>query len=92
MVATIVFRPDAGHLGVILRGNAGFTVPPSIGLRFMHATRAGFDREMTATLGADGGYAVEVRDLAAGHWHLQIEAGDWRLLESLHVGGATPRD
>jgi hypothetical protein len=64
------------------------SLPGSITLRWLHATRAGFDHTQTLARGQDGRYHADYPDLALGHWYVQIEAQDWRLQGTLHVPGA----
>ena len=61
--------------------------PPRLRLRFLHATRAGADRE--AELVADGPmvYRGRVPPLLPGRQHLQLETDSWRLIGQLHVPG-----
>lgn len=65
----------------------GEKLPDSVKLRWLHATRAGFDRRQSLARAADGSYRAEFPELAPGHWYVQLEAQDWRLQGSLHVPG-----
>ena len=70
---------SAGHM----------TLPPSIRLSFLHATRAGFDHVAYAAQMRPGEYQAALPDLVAGHWTLQVEADDWRLVGTLFTPGAS---
>lgn len=61
-------------------------LPPVVRLRWLHATRAGFDRVQEFTLIA-GAYRAPIPELVPGHWYLQLEAEDWRLQGSLRLPG-----
>jgi len=62
-------------------------LPETLMLRWLHATRAGFDRSQMLTRSPDGRYHVAFPALAPGHWYVQIEAQDWRLQGSLRIPG-----
>jgi hypothetical protein len=81
---------DAAKQEVVVQLSAakGQHLPDRLELRWLHATRAGFDRTQLLTRSPDGNYHVAFPALAPGHWYVQIEAQDWRLQGSLHVPGA----
>jgi uncharacterized protein len=62
-------------------------LPDKLVLRWLHATRAGFDRTQELTHSSDGFYHEAFPALAPGHWYVQIEAQDWRLQGSLRIPG-----
>ena len=68
-----------------LGANKRETLPAQIRVRWLNATRAGHDQEITVVRGADGRYRAALPSLIEGHWYLQIEAQDWRLVGSLQV-------
>jgi uncharacterized protein len=61
------------------------SLPAQMTLRWLHATRAGFDRTQVLEREARGGYRTDFPELAPGHWYVQLEAQDWRLMGSLRV-------
>lgn len=63
------------------------TLPATLGLRWLHATRAGFDRSQELVQAGNGLYRAALPKLAPGHWYVQVEAQDWRLQGSLHAPG-----
>lgn len=67
-------------------------LPDVLNVRWLHATRAGFDRTQTLIRVPDGSYHNAFPDLAPGHWYVQIEAQDWRLQGSLRVPTETRLD
>ncbi len=85
---------DAAKQNVVIRLSAtqGHLLPDRLDLRWLHATRAGFDRTQMLIRSPDGLYRSVIPDLAPGHWHVQIEAQDWRLQGSLHVPAETRLD
>ena len=62
-------------------------LPPSIKLSFLHATRAGFDHSAFAAQMRAGEYEATLPDLVPGHWTVQVEHDDWRLVGSLFIPG-----
>ncbi len=78
---------DAAKKEVVVRLNAAKDqhLPDRLDLRWLHATRAGFDRTQMLIRSPDGRYRGAFPELAPGHWYVQIEAQDWRLQGSLRV-------
>src|SRR4030067_502823 len=62
-------------------------LPDRLDLRWLHATRAGFDRTQMLIRSPDGSYRGVSPELAPGHWYVQVEAQDWRLQGSLRIPG-----
>lgn len=67
-------------------------LPDRLDLRWLHATRAGFDRTQMLIRSPDGHYRSAFPELAPGHWYVQVEAQDWRLQGSLRVPADTRLD
>ena len=63
----------------------GQPLPDMLSIRWLHATRAGFDRTQVLSRSPDGSYRSAFPELAPGHWYVQIEAQDWRLQGSLRI-------
>ena len=85
---------DAAKQEVVVRLSAtkGWPLPDTLNVRWLHATRAGFDRTQALIRIPDGSYRNAFPDLAPGHWYVQIEAQDWRLQGSLRVPAETRLD
>lgn len=85
---------DAAKQQVVVRLVAakGWPLPDTLNVRWLHATRDGFDRTQTLTRIPDGSYRNAFPELAPGHWYVQIEAQDWRLQGSLRVPAETRLD
>lgn len=62
-------------------------IPDPVELKFLHATRGGFDKIMVLARDADGAYRAPLPTLAPGRWNLQLSAQDWRLTGTLGVPG-----
>ena len=82
---------DAAKQEVVvqLSSTKGQPLPDRLDLRWLHATRAGFDRTQMLIRSPDGRYRSAFPELAPGHWYVQVEAQDWRLQGSLHVPADT---
>lgn len=61
------------------------TLPNTITLYWMYATRAGHDHTEQLVLSRDGAYRATIPALLPGHWYVRIEAQDWRLQGSMHM-------
>lgn len=83
--AALELEPRRDEVAVRLSARHGVTLPEFIDLRWLHATRAGFDRRERLTRQRDGSYRADLPTLAPGHYYVQLEAQDWRLLGSLRV-------
>ena len=79
---------DAHHeLRVWLSSNKTAPPPDNLQIKFLHATRAGFDKTFILPRDVDGTYRAPLPSFEPGHWNLQLAAQDWRLTGSLHVPG-----
>lgn len=81
--ATVDLDSTPGRVRVTLRADAGFRPPPRLRVSFLHPTRSGYDR--TVELGAITPLTYEgpAPELHAARWHALLEAGDWRLFETI---------
>jgi hypothetical protein len=85
--ATIVVDPASGAMTVQLLAPRLPQPPAQLEVAFLHATRSGFDQRLVLPRDSDGRYRGRVSPLAPGHWHLQLAAGDWRLIGVTEVPG-----
>jgi hypothetical protein len=104
-------RAEAMKLGAVLRvapdgavrlEMSGFAdAPPgTVLLTLVHPTRAGQDRVLTLTRGADGIYAGALGAPAEGRWHVTVASASWRLptavvngrLDEVRIGAARAVD
>jgi hypothetical protein len=85
----LAITPAHNAIEFDLRAAAGFEPPSQLRLAFMHATRAGNDRLLTATRGAALHYTAPLPEFAPGRYRVQLETDKWRLVGSLHVPGET---
>lgn len=85
MTATFDIRPEAGRISIDVDGNMGYTPPPAVEVRFLHATRAGLDLAMHLPRDPAGHYSGALPDLAPGYYHVHVNGEDWRLRSSYRV-------
>lgn len=76
-------------LKVRLKARHLTALPTHIQVSFLHTTRAGNDRVVLLQQQRPGEYQAALPDLVQGHWNVQIEAGDWRLVGVLATPGET---
>jgi len=82
-----------GKLVLQLHARQGYGLPDALSIRWLHATRSGFDRQQTVQRHkAESMFRTDSPDLAPGHWYVQIEAQDWRLQGSLYIPQETSID
>ncbi|MCC6714520.1 MAG: FixH family protein [Gammaproteobacteria bacterium] len=84
--ADVEVDPAARTATVRMHARDADTLPASLRARLMHSTRAGFDRDVVLERAAGGAYFAALPELPPGHWYMQIESGDWRVLETFTVG------
>ena len=85
LAAKLQLSPDHGRFNLFLTGSGGFTPPDQLRVSFLHSTRAGFDRHVTIPKNAGNMYSAVIPSLIRGHWYIQIETDDWRLLKSMTI-------
>ncbi len=83
--------PRGGVIELRLEGRDGFEAPEVVNLRLFHATRSGLDVVIAMRRVGSGHYLASRPDLAAGRWHLQLDADDWRLRGELDGGDHAQR-
>jgi len=81
--ATLHFRPDQQILNVYLKAQTDYHFPDQLTVDFSHSIHEKLDQTITLPRIADDAYQGILSKLAAGLWHIQLNADDWRLLKSL---------
>ena len=76
-----------GTVHLTLKSHKQTTLPDRLELAMLHATRAGFDREMTLQRTPNGDYFAILPALEPGRWHAQVGTPGWRLTGSLKLPG-----
>lgn len=85
ITALATLDPAAGTLELELAALDPATLPAAAHMALLHATRAGLDHQLDLERGLDGRYRANLPGLAAGRYHLQLEAADWRLVGVLRA-------
>lgn len=85
MRAVLYLDRSLGEMRIELHG--GGALPERLDVLLLHATRAGHDRRYSLARGPAGHYRADLERLAPGRYHVQLAAGEWRLLGSLHLPG-----
>ncbi|MBI3569641.1 MAG: FixH family protein [Gammaproteobacteria bacterium] len=75
------------ELKLSLDAREDMNLPEQIEFRFLHATRAGLDKDVILPRVSGATYRAPLPELAPGHWNVQLAAQDWRLTGSLFVPG-----
>jgi hypothetical protein len=76
---------NAQRATAVIAASGNASPPAEITLRWLHATRSGFDRTQTLKRESGDRFVTAFPELAPGHWYVQMEAQDWRLVGSLRV-------
>lgn len=77
----------AGTVQLTLNSRQQASLPENLDLAMLHATRAGFDREISLQRTPNGDYFAILPVLQPGRWHAQIGTQAWRLTGSLKLPG-----
>jgi len=62
---------------------ASFSLPKSVNLSLLHATRANHDQHISLTLTPSNSYHGLVEKLVPGKWYIQLHTEKWRLSSEL---------
>jgi hypothetical protein len=81
------FDFDLGKIAVDLNRQNSYQAPAQLSLRLLHATRAGYDQNLTLQRLPNGQYFGLYKSLVPGRWYLQLETEDWRLTGQLTMPG-----
>jgi len=80
LAAVTDFDHDNGKVTVLFKRNSNKIRSDILRLRLLHATRAGFDQDLTLQRLPDGRYYALFKTMAPGRWYLQLESKEWRLI------------
>lgn len=79
LMATLHLDSRAGMAAARLQGKEGFSLPDALQFNLYHATRGGFDAQVSLRRLTPNRYIGAFPTLSPGDYHLQLEADDWRL-------------
>lgn len=83
LAAAINLDEQLGKVKVLLSAQKEFQFPTEVQITFMNKTRKGYDQKLQAIHKTNGLYEAALPDLVRGNWYIQIEADNWRLVNSL---------
>ena len=83
--AELALSRDHDRFTISLSGNRDFNAPQKLQVNFLHSTRSGFDRHVLVSKLKGNMYTAGIQPLVRGHWYVQIETNDWRLLKSVTI-------
>jgi len=83
--ANIELDIERQQIRIDLAAPTDFSKPRILLAHLMHATRKGFDQVVKLSQTPEGHYQGRLPDLPAGHWYIEIESGNWRLLKSSRI-------
>jgi uncharacterized protein len=89
LAGSVEFDYANGTLRARLQAQHLAALPPRVHLKLMYATRAGLDQAIDLNRAMDGSYHGLLPKLQIGHWYVQAEADDWRLVGSMRVPDET---
>jgi hypothetical protein len=87
LYGSLQLEQTKGTVHLTLKSRKQTTLPDKLELAMLHATRAGFDREITLERTPDGNYFAILPALQPGRWYTQIGTSQWRLTGSLKLPG-----
>jgi hypothetical protein len=90
--ARVELDPATSVVRLKFTAPSGATLPADAELKFLHATRAGFDRRVVLAPTPAGQYQAGMPGLAPGHWHLELSTPEWRLVGLLSAPADTRAD
>ena len=83
--ADIQLSSEQNSFRIFLSGNDKFNAPGRVKVSFLYATRSGFDQRLSIEKQHDAFYQGRLQPLQKGHWYIQIETADWRLLKNVLI-------
>lgn len=83
--ADIIFNNELEEVEIKLLAKQNFLYPKKISVTFLHATRAGLDKQANVLLTTKNSYRGHLSKLKPGKWYVHLQHGDWRLITLIHV-------
>lgn len=79
-------------LRIVVSGDEKAIAAPSLRLRIVHPTRAGFDQNLSLVAEGRGFFAGKLSTEISGRWHVTLEepSGQWRLQGDWQADGPEP--
>jgi hypothetical protein len=89
LTGMLAINPSSNSVDFEMQTANGVEPPSDLQIAFMHATRDGNDRVLTATRDSVWHYRAPLPEFVPGRYRVQVETPSWRLVGSLHVPGET---
>lgn len=83
LTAQIALTADS--VTIVLTARNAANLPDALQVSLVHATRPGLDRRLLVQAAEPGHYRAALAGLPPGHWHVHLEAGDWRIVSEQHL-------
>ncbi len=68
-----------------INANDSFTYPAELSVSFLHATRAGLDKDIRVLLTDQNNYKGNLSNLAPGKWYVHIQYDNWRIIKTIRI-------
>lgn len=85
MSAEVIFDQSQEEVVIKLAAAPSFQYPVNLSVSFLHATRAGLDKEVSMLLTQDSTYRGTLSELELGKWYVHIQRDNWRLIKTITV-------
>ena len=85
LAADIEIDAKLEEVKIRLSANANFSHPVQIDVSFLHATRAGLDRQIKLRNTRKNIYQGNLPALGPGKWYVHIQQDDWRIIRTLSI-------
>ena len=83
--AEITINHDSEEVVMTLSAVSQFVYPSNLSATFLHATRAGLDKEVNLLITQGNIYKGTITALERGKWYVHIQHGDWRLIKTFVI-------
>ena len=85
LVADVSIERQMEEVEIKFSANSDFVYPTSIDVSFLHATRAGLDKQVKLLKTQDKMYQGNLPALEPGKWYVHIQQDDWRIINIINV-------
>ncbi len=73
------------EVAITLIANTDFVYPKQLSISFLHATRAGLDKQANVLLTNENVYRGNLSKLSPGKWYVHMQHDDWRLIKIIYI-------
>ena len=83
--AEVNFNEELEEVAITLIANTDFVYPKDLSISFLHATRAGLDKQANVLLTNENIYRGNLSKLSTGKWYVHMQHDDWRLIKIIYI-------